>query len=89
MNVILWMLAGGVVGWVGCSALHVNAARGLVVSAIIGVVGAFFGGQVLAPIFHGTTGNPGDFSSFALLIAFASAVGCASISDMVYERFGV
>ena len=88
MNVMLWILAGGVVGWVGCSALHVNAARGLVVSAVIGVVGAYFGGQVLAPIFHGTTGNPGDFSSFALLIAFASAISCLMISDMMYERFG-
>jgi uncharacterized membrane protein YeaQ/YmgE (transglycosylase-associated protein family) len=89
MNVVLWLIAGGAVGWVACSTLHVNASRGLVVSAIIGVVGAFFGGHVLAPIFHGATVNPGDFSPFALLMAAASAIACVVVSDMMYEHFGV
>ncbi len=89
MNVVLWLIAGGAVGWVACSALHVNASRGLVVSAIIGVVGAFFGGHVLAPIFHSATVNPGDFSPFALLTAAASAIACVVVSDMMYEHFGV
>lgn len=88
MNVVLWILAGGLVGWVGCSALHVNAARGLVVAAIIGIVGAFFGGHVLAPIFNGAVVEPGAFSPFALLIACATAIGCTVISDMMYDRFG-
>ena len=89
MNVILWMLAGGVVGWIACSALHVNAARGLVVSAIIGVAGGLLGGHVLAPIFGAAAGEAGDFSPFALVVAVATAVACASLSDMMYERFGV
>ena len=89
MNVILWILAGGVAGWVGCSAFHLNAARGLVVSSIIGVIGAYFGGNFLAPIIHGTTGNPGDFSPIALLIAFVSAIGSLAIGDMMYEHFGL
>jgi len=88
MNVVLWLLAGGAVGWVACSALDVNAGRGLVVSAIIGVVGAFFGGHVLAPILNGATLVPGDFSPFALLMAAATAVGAVVVSDMMYERFG-
>ena len=85
---MLWILAGGAVGWVGCSALHVNAARGVVLSTIIGGVAAFFGGNVLAPIL-GPPAVMGDFSPFALLIAFTSAVASLSISDMMYERFGV
>jgi uncharacterized membrane protein YeaQ/YmgE (transglycosylase-associated protein family) len=87
MNVMIWILAGGIAGWVGCSVLHVNAARGLVLSAIIGAAGAFFGGSVLAPVFGGLA-VPGAFSAFALLIAFTTAVAVLSISDMVYERFG-
>ena len=88
MNVVLWLLVGGAVGWLACSALHVNAARGLVVSAIIGVVGAFFGGHIVAPIFQNAAVVPGDFSPFALLIAAATAMGCVVISDMFYEHFG-
>ena len=88
MNVMIWMVAGGIVGWVACTVLHLNSARGLVVSAIIGVGGAFFGGHVLAPIFGAAVGETEAFSPFALLVAAATAIGCLTISDMMYERFG-
>ena len=88
MNVMIWMVAGGVVGWVACTAMHLNAARGLVVSAVIGVVGAFFGGHVLAPIFGAAVSETGAFSPFALIVAGATAIACLTISDMMYERFG-
>ena len=89
MNVVIWMVAGGVVGWLACTLLHLNASRGLVVSAIIGILGAFFGGHVLAPIFGAAVGEPGVFSPFALLVAAATAAGCLTVSDMMYERFGL
>jgi uncharacterized membrane protein YeaQ/YmgE (transglycosylase-associated protein family) len=89
MNVVIWMVAGGVVGWVACTMLHLNVGRGLVVSAIIGIAGAFFGGHVLAPIFGAQVGEAGAFSPFALLVAAATAAGCLTVSDMMYERFGV
>ena len=88
MNVVIWIVAGGIVGWIACTALHLNVSRGLVVSAIIGIGGAFFGGHVLAPIFGAAVGEAGAFSPFALLVAAATAVGCLTISDMMYERFG-
>jgi uncharacterized membrane protein YeaQ/YmgE (transglycosylase-associated protein family) len=88
MNVILWILAGAAVGWIACAALHINVARGVVISAIIGVAGAFVGGYVLAPIFGATVGEIGAFSPFALLVAVATAIGFVSLSDMMYERFG-
>jgi len=81
-------VAGGIVGGVACTALHLNVSRGLVASAIIGIVGAFFGGHVLAPIFGAAVGEAGAFSPFALLVAAATAAGCLTISDMMCERFG-
>jgi uncharacterized membrane protein YeaQ/YmgE (transglycosylase-associated protein family) len=88
MNVVIWIVAGGIVGWLACTTLHLNVSRGLVVSAVIGIAGAFFGGHVLAPIFGAAAPEPGAFSPFALLVAGASAIGCLTISDMMYERFG-
>jgi uncharacterized membrane protein YeaQ/YmgE (transglycosylase-associated protein family) len=87
MNVVIWMVAGGVVGWLACTLLHLNVSRGLVVSAVIGVASAFFGGHVLAPIFGAAAAEAGTFSPFALLVAAATAIGCLTISDMMYERF--
>jgi uncharacterized membrane protein YeaQ/YmgE (transglycosylase-associated protein family) len=88
MNVVIWIVAGGVVGWIASTALHLNVSRGLVASATIGIIAAFFGGHVLAPIFGATVGETGAFSPFALLVAAATAAGCLTISDMMYERFG-
>lgn len=88
MNVVLWLLAGAAVGWIACSAMNMNVHRGLIISAIIGVAGAFFGGHVLSPIF-GTIEEAGGFNPMALLMAVVGAIACVTVSDMMYERFGV
>jgi len=88
MNATLWVLAGGLVGWIALAQLHLNVSRGLAISAMIGAAGAFLGGQVLEPMLSGAAVIPGSFSALALLIASASAIGCLSLTDMVYERFG-
>jgi uncharacterized membrane protein YeaQ/YmgE (transglycosylase-associated protein family) len=88
MNVILWLLAGAAVGWIACSAMNMNTHRGLMISAIIGIAGGFFGGYVLAPMFS-TIEEAGGFNPVALLMAVVGAVACVTISDMMYERFGV
>ena len=56
MNVMMWVIAGGVLGWVGFAIMGVNERRGVVISVILGVVGGFFGGNVLAPMLGASTG---------------------------------
>jgi uncharacterized membrane protein YeaQ/YmgE (transglycosylase-associated protein family) len=88
MNVTLWILAGGLVGLIAFSVLSLNLRRGLIMSVVIGIVAAFFGGQMLAPVFGATVGDGGAINPFALLVAAATALGCLSISDMMHKRFG-
>ena len=88
-NIMLWALAGGIAGWIGYTLLKFNVDRGLLISILIGIVGGFLGGSVLAPMFGaGVTVHPGDFNPFRLFIAFASAAACLTISNMIYKRFG-
>ena len=89
MNVVLWILAGGFLGFISLVALNLNLGRGLLRSVAIGMIGAVFGGHILAPLFGATPADAGDFNPFALLVAAASAVACLSISDMASKRFGV
>ena len=88
MNVILWLLAGGIVGWIACSGMNMNKSRGLIISAIIGVAGGFFGGHILAPMV-GTIHEAGAFNPVALLMAIVGAIACVTISDMMHKRFGM
>jgi uncharacterized membrane protein YeaQ/YmgE (transglycosylase-associated protein family) len=89
MNIVIWMLAGGILGWAGFSFLDFNEWRGLKVSIAIGAAGGFFGGQMIAPMFTSAAAVPGDFSSSALLFAVALAAAFLAAGNLVYHRWGV
>jgi uncharacterized membrane protein YeaQ/YmgE (transglycosylase-associated protein family) len=89
MNIAMWVLAGGALGWVGFVHLRANKELGLVISVIIGVVGGFFGGNVLAPMLGAATDTPNDFSLFSLAIALASAAACLAVGNVLSQRYGV
>jgi len=89
MNIAMWVLAGGALGGLGFVYLRINARRGLVISIIIGAVGGFFGGNVLAPILGAVTDTPNIFNLFSMVVALVSAAGCLAVCNLVSRRFGV
>lgn len=87
MNIVIWVLAGAAIAWIAYARLDVNLRRGPIIAVIIGIAGGFLGGKVLAPMFSAAPVE--GFSLLAFLVAVASAVGCVTLTDMIYERFGV
>ena len=86
MNVVMWMLAGAIVGWIGFSYMRFNEERGLLVSAIIGAIGGLVGGKILAPMFMTV---PDAFSAAALVFATVVAAALLFAGNLVYQRWGV
>jgi uncharacterized membrane protein YeaQ/YmgE (transglycosylase-associated protein family) len=89
MNIATWILAGGIIGWIGFAYFKFNPRRGMIISVIIGISGAVLGGDLLAPLLSAAMASPGDFNPLSLFTAAASAAGCLIIGDMVHSRFGV
>jgi len=89
MNIVIWMLAGGILGWVGYAFLGFNEERGMVVSAIIGTVGGLFGGKLIAPMFTAAAAVPEAFSLSALFCAAAVAAAFLAVGNLVGKRWGV
>ena len=89
MNIAMWVVAGGILGWIGFAMLDANRERGMIVSVVIGVLGGFFGGNVLAPMLGAVTDAPNDFSPFSLVIAMTSAAACLAIGNLVSNRYSV
>ena len=89
MDIIMWVVAGGVIGWVALAYLGLNEERGLNVSVIIGAVGGIIGGKLLAPMFGAGAAVPGEFSLMVLIIVLASAAVCVAIANQIHNRFGV
>jgi len=89
MNIAMWVLAGGILGWMSYAILRASAEGGMVISIMIGVVGGFFGGNVLAPMLGAVADAPNDFSLFSMVIALASAAGCLAIGNLLSNRYRV
>jgi uncharacterized membrane protein YeaQ/YmgE (transglycosylase-associated protein family) len=51
MNLIIWLIVGGVLGWVASKIMHTDAQQGIVLNIIVGVVGALLAGLLLTPLF--------------------------------------
>jgi uncharacterized membrane protein YeaQ/YmgE (transglycosylase-associated protein family) len=88
MNIAMWILAGGILGWVGYAFLGYNADRAKVVPILIGAAGGFFGGKVVAPLFTAVA-VPASFSIVALVFAAIVAAGFLAASNFAYNRWGV
>jgi len=89
MNIVLLMLTGGFVGWVGYSFMGFNQARGMRVSLFIGAAGGFIGGKMVAPMFAAAEAVPADFSSPALFFAAVIAAAFLAAGNLAYNLWGV
>ena len=89
MNVAMWVVAGGMLGWIGFAYLRGNRDLGLATSIVIGAVGGFFGGNVLAPMLGAVTDTPNIFNLFSMAVALGSAAACLAIVNLLTRRFGM
>ena len=74
MSFLAWLVIGGLLGWVASMIMGTNDRQGLFLNIIVGIVGAFLGGLVLAPLFGTGTINQYDFSIGSLLVSLLGAV---------------
>ena len=82
-------MAGVIVAWVAFSVLRVNEGRGLMIALVVGAVGAYVGGSVLAPMLEHSSTAADGFNPLALVVACSVAAACVYASDFVYERYGI
>ena len=51
MNIIIYLIAGAVVGYIASRLMRTNSQQGLLLDIVVGVVGAFVAGWFLTSIF--------------------------------------
>jgi uncharacterized membrane protein YeaQ/YmgE (transglycosylase-associated protein family) len=74
MNFIIWLVVGGIVGWVASIVMGTNGQQGVLLNVIVGIVGAFVAGLVLSPLFGIATINQNNFSLPGLLVSLVGAI---------------
>jgi len=50
MNLIVYLIAGAIVGYIASRIMHTNSQQGLIMDIVVGVVGAFLAGYFITPL---------------------------------------
>lgn len=82
MGIIAWLIFGGIVGWIASKIMGTDAQQGILLNIIVGIVGAFLGGLLLAPLFGTSTINENNFSLPALLVSLLGAIILLAIVNL-------
>ncbi len=82
MNFIIWLVVGGLIGWVASMIMRTNGQQGLLLNIIVGIVGAALGGWFISPLVGVGTINQGSFSMGSLLVSLVGAVILLAIVNL-------
>ena len=47
MGIIIWLIVGGVVGWLASIVMRTDAQQGIILNIVVGIVGAFLAGLIV------------------------------------------
>lgn len=81
VNFLVWIVVGGLIGWVASMIMRTNAQQGLLLNIVVGIVGAFLAGYVLSPFLGIPTINE-SFSVPAMLVSLGGAVILLAIVNL-------
>ena len=80
MNFIIWLIVGGIVGWLASLLMRTDGQQGILLNIVVGIVGAFLGGLLFR--MFGASGVTG-FNLWSLVVALVGAVVLLAIVKAV------
>ena len=79
MGLILWLIVGGVIGWLASIIMRTDAQQGIFLNIVVGIVGAFIGGLVV----NGGSINNSSLNLTSFLVSLLGAVILLAIVNLV------
>ena len=83
INIIVWLVVGGVIGWLASIVMKTDGQQGMFLNVVVGLVGAMIGGWFLSPLFGTGTINQDNFSLPALGVSFLGAIILLAIVSLI------
>ncbi|MEA3044484.1 MAG: hypothetical protein QOJ53_226 [Sphingomonadales bacterium] len=76
IGILVWLVVGGVVGWLASLIMRTDAQQGLLLNIVVGIVGAFIGGLIF---------NKGDINNAPLNVTafIVSLIGAVILLAIV------
>ena len=78
IGVLIWLVVGGIVGWLASMIMRTNDQQGLILNIVVGIVGAFLAGLIIG---GGSINNEITIESF--LYSLLGAVVLLAIVNLI------
>ena len=82
MNFILWLIIGGILGWIASLIMYTDAEQGLFRNLVVGIIGAMVAGFLLTPLLGIGTINQNNLSLPALLVSLLGSIILLAIVNL-------
>ncbi len=79
MGLIIWLVIGGVIGWLASIIMRTDAQQGILLNIVVGIVGAFIGGLIIS----GGSINNAPLNVTSFLVSLLGAVILLGIVNLV------
>jgi uncharacterized membrane protein YeaQ/YmgE (transglycosylase-associated protein family) len=79
MGIIVWLIIGGIVGWLASIIMRTDAQQGILLNIVVGIVGAFIGGLLLG----GGNINNSPLTLGTFLVSLVGAIVLLAIVNLV------
>jgi len=86
MGLILWLVIGGVVGWLASIVMRRDGNQGIVLNVVVGIVGAMLGVWLFGPMIGAPSINSGVLSVGSFLVSFLGAVVLLAIVNLITRK---
>ena len=83
MNIIIWLVVGGLIGWVASMLMRTDGQQGIFLNVVVGIVGAAIGGWVISPLVGVPTINQDVFSIGALVVSLLGATILLAVVNQI------
>jgi len=81
MGFLIWLIVGGIVGWLASLIMRTDAQQGMLLNIVVGIIGAFIGGWVISPLVGVGTINEG-ISIGSVIVSLLGAVILLAIVNL-------
>ena len=82
MGILVWLIVGGVVGWLASIVMRTDAQQGILLNVVVGIVGALLAGFIVSPMLGVGTINEG-ISVATFLVSLVGAIILLAIVNLI------
>lgn len=83
MNLVVWLIVGGIIGWVASLVMRTDGEQGVILNVVVGIIGAAISGWLISPMVGVATINDGSLSVGSLIVSLLGAIVLLGVVNLI------